>query len=70
MQIVARPVALDHPVYTIAELAERRRSILLFARSLPRSPERNQLRQIALSLRALFKNKPWLDAHTLEGPGK
>jgi hypothetical protein len=27
-------------------------------------PDRNQHRQIALSLGALFKNKKWLDAHT------
>jgi hypothetical protein len=30
-------------------------------------PERNQHRQVALSLRALFKNQKWLDAHSLNG---
>jgi hypothetical protein len=45
-----------------------RRQMLLFARSLPRgSPERNGRRQIAASLRSLFRNKRWLDARTVEG---
>ena len=29
-------------------------------------PERNQHRQIALSLRALFRNREWLQAHVLK----
>jgi hypothetical protein len=33
----------------------------------PPGPQRNHHRQIALSLRSLFKNKAWLDAHTVEG---
>jgi hypothetical protein len=41
--------------------------MLRYARSFPPGAERNQRRQIALSLRALFKNKDWLDAHTWEG---
>src|ERR1700730_14042116 len=55
------------PRFKIADLVEKRRDILLFARSLPRGPKRNQLRQTAASLRTLFKNKGWLDAHTLDG---
>ena len=54
----------DDTRYTHAE----RRQMLLFARSLPPgSPERNGRRQIAASLRRLFRNKRWLDAHTVEG---
>jgi hypothetical protein len=43
------------------------RNILRYARAFPPGAERNQHRQIALSLRALFKNKKWLDTHTLKG---
>jgi hypothetical protein len=54
-------------LYSIAELVELRRQMLRFSRSMPRGPERNQHRQIAMSLHALFKSKKWLDAHTIEG---
>jgi hypothetical protein len=63
--------ALDHandpPLYSKAELIELRRNVLFYARSFPPGVERNQHRQIALSLRRLFKDRKWLDAHTLEG---
>ena len=65
MPSVARTLALDHPLYSMAELVEHRRNILRYARSFPPGPERNQHRQIALSLRNLFKNQKWLDAHWL-----
>jgi hypothetical protein len=51
-------------LYTIPELIALRRQMLRFARSLPRGPERNNRRQIAASLRSLFRNKAWRDAHT------
>jgi hypothetical protein len=54
-------------LYTVAELVELRRQMLRFSRSVPPGAERNQHRQIATSLRWLFKNKAWLDAHTVEG---
>jgi hypothetical protein len=54
------------PLHTLDELVEARRGLLRYARSLPRGPERNQRRQIALSLRRLSRNKKWLDAHTVE----
>jgi hypothetical protein len=65
------PSANRQPVeesrYTMAELIELRRTMLRFARSLPRgSSERIERRQIAASLRSLFKNKRWLDAHVVE----
>jgi hypothetical protein len=70
MPSVASALALDHandpPLYTKAELIELRRNILLYARSFPPGYERNQHRQIALSLRRLFKDAKWLDVHTLE----
>jgi hypothetical protein len=63
--------ALDHsndpPLYSKAEFVELRRNVLLYARSFPPGFERNQHRQIALSLRRLFTDRKWLDAHTLEG---
>jgi hypothetical protein len=56
--------------HTMSELIELRRQMLRFARSLPRGPERNNRRQIASSLRSLFRNKAWLNAHTVEGSGR
>jgi hypothetical protein len=61
-----RKPAFDR-LYTIAELVELRRQMLRYSRSVPPGAERNQHRQIATSLRWLFKNKAWLDAHTVEG---
>ena len=51
------PIFLDTyelPVYRRERLIELRRSVLLYARSLPLGSERNQQRQVARSLRALF----------------
>ncbi|MDB5531730.1 MAG: hypothetical protein JWO28_45 [Hyphomicrobiales bacterium] len=45
------------------ELAALRRSALMLARTLPTGAERNQHRQIALSLRALFKSEAWLESN-------
>jgi hypothetical protein len=66
MPSVARKLVIDHPLYSQAELVEHRRNILRYARSFPPGPERNQHRQIALSLRALFRRKEWLEAHVLK----
>jgi hypothetical protein len=66
MPSVARTLAVDLPLYSMAELIELRRNILRYARSLPPGPARNQRLQIALSLRALFKNEKWLESHTLK----
>jgi hypothetical protein len=66
MPSVARTLALDLPFYSKAELIEYRRNILRYARSFPPGAERNQHRQIALSLRSLFRNKKWLAAHTVD----
>lgn len=54
------------PHYSIEELIVLQRNSLLYARSIPPGAERNQHRQVAMSLRGLFKNKVWLDAHTIE----
>jgi hypothetical protein len=67
MPSIARTPVQDHPLYSMPELIEHRRNILRYARAFPPGSERNQHRQIALSLRGLFKNKKWLDAHTLDG---
>jgi hypothetical protein len=56
----------DHPRYAIAELVEMRRQMLRFSRSVPPGPERNQHLQIAVSLRRLFRDRAWLDAHTVD----
>jgi hypothetical protein len=63
MPSLARALALDHPFYSRTELTEHRRNILRYARSFPPGPERNQHRQIARSLRTLFRNGAWLDAN-------
>jgi hypothetical protein len=67
MPSVARELPLEQPRYRQAELVEHRRNILRYARSFPPGSERNHHRQVALLFRALFKNKAWLDAHTVEG---
>jgi hypothetical protein len=51
----------------MAYLIEIRRKVLRFARIFPPEAKRNQHRQIALSLRSLFRNKTWLESHTLDG---
>lgn len=55
---------LDHEIYTYAELVGKRRDVLRDARNCPPGCERNQLRQIALSLAALARNTEWLRVHT------
>jgi len=57
----------SHTRYSMSQLVQLRRQMLRFARSLPPGPARNERRQIAASLRRLFRNKMWLDAHTVEG---
>ena len=69
MPSVARELPLDQPLYSKAVLIEHRRNILRYARSFPPGSKRNQHWQAALLFRALFKNKSWLDAHTIEGSG-
>ena len=59
---------LVKPLYSPDELMELRRTMLRYARSFPPGDERNQHLQIAVSLRKLFKNERWLDAHTIKGP--
>ena len=51
----------------MAYFIEIRRKVLRFARTFPPGAERNQQRQIALSLRRLFRNKTWLESHALDG---
>ena len=53
--------------YSIRELIELRRTMLLYARSCPPGAERNEHRQVALSLRSLFQNNNWVNSHTWEG---
>jgi len=54
----------EHRLYSTAKLTEVRRHTLRFARSFPPGPERNFHRQVAMSLRSLFSNEAWLEAHT------
>jgi hypothetical protein len=53
--------------YSMAQLSQLRRQMLRFARSLPPGSERNARRQIAASLRSLFRSKVWLEAHAVGG---
>ena len=58
----------DHTRYSMSQLLHLRRQMLRFARSLPiKSSERYERRQIAASLRRLFRNKRWFDDHTVDG---
>jgi hypothetical protein len=56
----------EPPRYSTTELVEKRRSILRYARSFPPGTERDYHRQIASSLRALFRDEAWLAAHTIK----
>ena len=67
MPLLQLKVAHERTRYTLSQLVQLRRQMLSYARSLPRgSSERNGRRQIAASLRNLFRNKKWLDAHDIE----
>ena len=61
------PAEPPERLYTVEELVELRRNTLRYARSVPAGDERNKHRQVALSLRALFRGEKWLQAHTREG---
>ena len=50
-------------LYSLDELRGLRRSLLRYARSFPPGEERNQHRQVAVRLRALFKDKKWRRDH-------
>jgi hypothetical protein len=66
MPSVVRTPVLDLPRYSKPELIEQRRNILRYARLFPPGPERNQHRQVALSLRRLFQDINWLATHTID----
>ena len=51
-------------LYSLDELTELRRTVLRYARASPPGNERNQHRQVAVSLRTLFKDENWLRTHT------
>lgn len=51
----------------MAYFIDMRRNVLRYARTFRPGAQRNQHRQIALSLRRLFRNKTWLESHTLDG---
>jgi hypothetical protein len=61
-------IVAGSPLYNKAALIEHRRNILRNARSFPPGPERNQHRQITLSLRTLFRDREWREAHVLKDP--
>jgi hypothetical protein len=56
-----------HPLYCLDDLIEKRRDVLRYARTFPPGAERNQHRQVAASLRVLFRNKNWLANNTNQG---
>jgi hypothetical protein len=62
--VIATP---NHPLYCLDDLIEKRRSVSRFARTFSPGAERNQRRQIAVSLRVLFRNKNWLATNTNQG---
>jgi hypothetical protein len=56
-----------HPLYCLDDLIKKRRNVLRYARTFPPGAERNQHRQVARSLRVLFRNKNWLATNTNQG---
>jgi hypothetical protein len=67
MSSISRELPLELKLYSKAELIEHRRSLVRHARSFPVGPDRNRHKQVALLFRTSFKNKDWLDAHTIDG---
>ncbi|WP_445489701.1 hypothetical protein [Rhodopseudomonas sp. RCAM05734] len=64
----AELVSISKHRYSATELADLRRASILLARGLPVGADRNQHRQIAVSLRALFSSEKWLEANGLATP--
>jgi hypothetical protein len=64
-RVTAERIPTDERRYSLDELKRLRRSMLLYARTFPPGSERNQHRQVAVSLRRLFKDAGWLAAHTI-----
>jgi hypothetical protein len=64
---VATVEPLVERLYSPDELTELRRNTLRYARTFPPGSERNQHRQLAVSLRTLFKDEKWLRTHTSKG---
>ena len=54
-------------LYSLDELTKLRRTMLRYARSFPPGSQRNQHLQVAVSLRRLFRNETWRDAHIVNG---
>jgi hypothetical protein len=67
MPSVDRLQIQEHQRHSVKDLLELRRHILRYARSSPPGSERNQHRQVALSLARLFKNRNRLAANTSDG---
>ena len=61
------PPHLAEQPYTRDELLSMRREALCLAKVIPPGPERNQHRQVAISLRSLLRNASWLKTHTIDG---
>ena len=54
-------------LYSLDGLVDMRRNTLRFARSFTPGSECNSHRQLATSLRMLFRDKKWLRIHTPQG---
>lgn len=67
MEWPAKNPTVETKRYTRAELFEMRRVIIRYSRTLPPGAGRNQHRQVAASIRRLFRNKTWLATHTMDG---
>jgi hypothetical protein len=55
---------IENHIYSVGQFMEQRRAIARDARALPPGHARNQLRQVASLLGALFHDEVWLRAHT------
>jgi hypothetical protein len=65
--IMTTLAAPAHPLYCLEDLIEKRRDVLRYARMYPPGVERNRHREVAASLRVLFRNKNWLATNTNQG---
>jgi hypothetical protein len=65
--MISNDEPLVERLYSLDELVEMRRNTPRFARTFPPGSERNSHRQLATSLRMLFRDKKWLRTHTPQG---
>jgi hypothetical protein len=66
MPSVGRTLALDHPLYGMAKLIDTGATFCGMRARFHPALNAISIGQFALSLRALFRNREWLETHVLK----